>query len=169
MPQRAAGTPSCELVTAAEQAKLTGQIRGFLSWLGQGRRLTQTGRIGLADARRLVELLDTGDTLDEKIGDRVFRTRSSAELGNLTLIADWAKAAGLTRSVHRKLVPVRKSARLADCPLDLVLALLVAYPKLGKFLFPAGWRQSVVGDEFSDVSGGLLSALLRGSSPRSLG
>jgi hypothetical protein len=123
----------------------------------------------LADARRLVELLDTGDSLDEKIGDRVFRTRSSAELGNLTLIADWSKAAGLTRSVHGKLVPVHKSARLTDCPLDLVLALLTAYPKLGKFLFPAGWRQSVVGDEFSDVSGGLLSALLRGSSPRSLG
>jgi hypothetical protein len=110
----------------------------------------QTGRIGLADARRLVELLGTGDILGEKIGDRVFRTRSSAELGDPTLIADWAKAAGLTRSVHRKLVPVRKSARLADCRFDLVLALLTACPKLGKFLFPTGWRREA---EFARAHG----------------
>ncbi len=36
---------------AAEKAKLTGQIRSFMTWLGEGRKLTQTGRIGLADAR----------------------------------------------------------------------------------------------------------------------
>ena len=42
--------------TAAQQAKLTGQVRPFLDWLGEGRKLTQTGRIGLADARYLVEL-----------------------------------------------------------------------------------------------------------------
>ena len=46
---------------AAEQARLTVQIREFLSWVGDGRKLTQTGRIGLADARHLIELLDTGD------------------------------------------------------------------------------------------------------------
>ena len=46
-----------------------------------GRKLTQTGKIGLAYARHLVVLPGTGDTIDPAIGDRVFRTTSSAELG----------------------------------------------------------------------------------------
>jgi hypothetical protein len=66
-------------------------------------------------------------------------------------------------------VPVQKNVRLADKPLDLVMALLNAYPKLGKFLFPSDWRQSFVGDEFTDVSAELSIALLRGTGPRPLG
>jgi hypothetical protein len=58
---------------AAQKAKLTGQIRSFLDWLGAGRELTQTGRIGMADARYLVEFLGTGDVIDPEIGGRVFR------------------------------------------------------------------------------------------------
>ena len=47
----------------------------------------------------------------------------------------------------------------ADRPLDLVLAMLAAYPKLGKSLFPRNtWRQSIVGDEFADIGEGLLAA-----------
>ena len=64
------------LEAAAGKAELTGQIRSFLAWAGPGRKLTATGRIGLADARHLVELLDTGDTIDPEIGGRVFKTRS---------------------------------------------------------------------------------------------
>jgi hypothetical protein len=43
-----------DLDAAAQKAKLTAQIRSFLGWLGEGRKLTQTGRIGLADARYLI-------------------------------------------------------------------------------------------------------------------
>ena len=63
-----------DLEAAAEKAPLTGQIRSFLGWLGEGRKLTQTGRIGLADARYLVEVLGTGDQIDPEIGGRVFKT-----------------------------------------------------------------------------------------------
>ena len=62
---------------AAEKARLTGQVRSFLHWLGEGRKLTQAGRIGLADARYLVEFLGTGDVIDPEIGGRVFKTKSS--------------------------------------------------------------------------------------------
>jgi hypothetical protein len=41
------------LEAAAGHAVLTGQIRSFTAWAGTGRKLTQTGRIGLADARHL--------------------------------------------------------------------------------------------------------------------
>jgi hypothetical protein len=150
-----------DLEAAAADATLTGQIRGLVEWVGAGRKLTQTGRIGLADARHLVELLSTGDTIDPKIGDRVFRTKSSEELGYLDRVVEWAKAARLVRVTGTRLVPVKKNAALTDKPLDLVLALLDIYPRLGKSLFPRGhWRQSVVGDEFSEIGPLLLTALL---------
>jgi len=158
-----------DLEAVAEKTKLTGQIRLFLDWLGEGRKLTQTGRVGLADARYLVEFLGTGDQMDPVIGDRVFKTQSSEELPRLTRIVEWAKAARLIRVTGTRLVPVRKNAALADKPLDLVLAMLAAYPKLGKSLFPRNtWRSSLVGDEFPDVAPELLTALLTRRGPSAL-
>jgi hypothetical protein len=142
------------------------QIRSFVERVGAGRTLTQTGKIGLADARRLVELLGTGDTIDPKIGDRIFRTTSSTELGHLTRIVEWAKAARLVRVTGSRLVPVKKNAAPPGRPPDLVLALLEAYPRLGKPLCPRGhYRQSLVGDQFSDVSEALVTTKLAHEGP----
>ena len=150
-----------DLEAAAENAPLNRQVRSFLAWLGEGRKLTQTGRIGLADARYLVGFLGTGDQVDPEIGGRVFKTSTSEELAHLTRVVEWAKATRLVRVTGTKLVPVKKNAALADRPLDLVLAMLAAYPKLGKTLFPRNtWRSSLVGDEFADVGPELLTALL---------
>jgi hypothetical protein len=155
---------------AAGQAQLTGQIRSFMTWLGEGRKLTQTGRIGLADARHLVGLLGTGDTIDPAIGDRVFKTKSSEELAYLTRIVEWMKAARLVRVMGTRLVPVKKNAHLVDRPLDLVLALLKAYPRLGKSLFPRNaWRESLVGDEFTFIAPRILTTLLICQGPCPLG
>ena len=116
-----------------------------------------------------MQILGTGDTIDPKIGDRVFRTKSSEELAYLTRVVEWAKAARLVRVTGARLVPVKKNAALAGEPLDLVLALLAAYPRLGKPLFPRNtWRQSLVGDEFTDISQALLTALLASPGPRPL-
>ena len=154
------------LEAAAGKAELTGQIRSLLAWVGPGRKLTATGRIGLADARHLVELLGTGDTIDPEIGGRVFKTRSSEDLAHLNRIVEWAKTARLVRVSSTKLMTVKKNAALAERPLDLVLALLEAYPRLGKSLFPRNtWRQSLVGDEFTDISQQLTAALLRSHGP----
>lgn len=155
-----------DLEAAAEHAVLTGQVRSLVAWVGSGRNLTQTGRIGLADARHLVELLGTGDTIDPKIGDRVFKTKSSEELAHLTRIVEWAKAARLVRVSGTRLVPVKKNATLPGRPLDLVMAMLEAYPKLGKSLFPRGaYRQSLVGDQFRDVSEALITTMLAHAGP----
>lgn len=151
---------------AAEKAELTGQIRSFMAWLGEGRKLTQTGRIGLADARYLVELLGTGDRIDPEIGGRVFKTKSSEDLAYLTRIVGWMKAARLIRVTGAQLVPVKKNAALATRPLDLVMAMLAAYPGLGKSLFPRNtWRQSLVGDEFTFIGPELLTTLLANQGP----
>lgn len=154
------------LEAAAEQAPLIGQLRSFLAWVGSGRKLTSTGRIGLADARHLVELLATGDTIDPEIGGRVFKTKSSEDLAYLSRIVAWAKAARLVRVTGTKLMPVKKNAVLAERPLDLVHALLEAYPRLGQPLFPRNtWRASLVGDNFTDISQELITALLRSAGP----
>jgi hypothetical protein len=155
-----------DLEAAAGRAELTGQVRSFMTWLGEGRKLTQTGRIGLADARQLVELLGTGDKVDPEIGGRVFRTKSSEELAHLARIVEWMKAARLIRVTGTRLVPVKKNAALPSRPFDLVLAMLDAYPKLGKSLFPRNtWRQSVVGDEFTFIGPELLTTLLVSQGP----
>jgi hypothetical protein len=155
-----------DLEAAAGKAELTGQIRSFLTWLGDGRKLTQTGRIGLADARQLVELLGTGDKIDPQIGSRVFKTKSSEDLAHLTRIVEWMKAARLIRVTGTRLVPVKKNAALPDRPFELVLTMLAAYPKLGKSLFPRNtWRGSLVGDEFTFVGPELLAELLASQGP----
>jgi hypothetical protein len=155
---------------AADKAKLTGQIRSFMTWLGEGRKLTQTDRIGLADARHLVELLDTGDRIDPEIGDRIFKTRSSEQLPYLTRVEAWMKAARLIRVTGTRLVPVKKNAGLVNRPLDLALALADAYPRLGRSLFTRNaWRQSLVGDEFAFIGPEILTRLLTCQDPCPLG
>jgi pRiA4b ORF-3-like protein len=155
-----------DLEASAGQAPLVRQVRSLVAWAGAGRKLTQTGNITLADARHLVELLGTGDTIDPEIGDRVFKTKSSTELGYLTKVVEWAKVARLVRVTGNRLVPVKKNAAVADRPLDLVLALLEVYPKLGKSLFPRGWyRESLVGDQFGDIGEALLTVLFGHGGP----
>ena len=113
-----------------------------------------------------MELLGTGDTIDPEIGGRVFKTKSSEDLAHLNRIVEWAKAARLVRVSGTKLMAVKKNAALAERPLDLVLALLEAYPRLGKPLFPRNtWRQSLVGDEFTDISQEMATRLLRSAGP----
>lgn len=87
------------------------QVRGLVAWLGEGRKLTQTDRVTLADARHLVELLGTGDRIDPVYHGTVSKTKSSAELGGLNDLVEWAKAAGLARVVKHRLVPVKKHAK----------------------------------------------------------
>lgn len=108
-----------DLIAAAEQSASVRQLREFTDWVGEGRKLTQTGRIKLADARELVPLLNTGDTLDPQIGDRVFKTTTTTELPGLNLIVDWARAARLVRVVKGRLVPVQKNKALVSRPLEL--------------------------------------------------
>ena len=99
-----------DLEAAAENAELTGQIRSFMTWLGEGRKLTQTGRIGLADARHLVELLGTGDKIDPEIHGRVYKTKSSEELGNvLHFRRELPRSFGIFRIFRQKIVILLQS------------------------------------------------------------
>ncbi|MBT2404845.1 plasmid pRiA4b ORF-3 family protein [Streptomyces sp. ISL-87] len=102
----------------------------------------------LADARVLVERLDTGDRMDPVIGDRMFKTKSSEELYHLNLLVEWAKAARLLRVAGGRLLPVKKNARLLDRPDELWNALFEAVPRIGSAVLVSGWLESVFSQEY---------------------
>ncbi|WP_371498477.1 plasmid pRiA4b ORF-3 family protein [Kitasatospora sp. NBC_00374] len=131
-----------------EQPRTVEQIRGLVGWIGAGRKLTQTGKVALADGRALVTLLETGDTVDPAIGDRTFKTKSTQELYHLNLLVEWAKAARLLRVAGGRLVPVKKNARVVEDPERLLDALFGALPRIGEAVLPSGWLGSMLAEEY---------------------
>lgn len=101
--------PSAADVKAdAAGARLLAKIDALRDYLGSdGKALTDKGNVKLADGRALVELLDTGDEMDPQIGDKTFRTSSTANLPCLNFILDIAKETGAVRLHQRRLVPVK--------------------------------------------------------------
>lgn len=116
---------SDDLTAIASRAPTVVRVRAFVDWVGAGRALTKTGRLRRADALALVELLDTGDVLDQR-----FPIQSSTELYHLTLLAEWANACGLVRVARGRIVAVRKHAKLLERPIELVGRMLAAIPRL---------------------------------------
>lgn len=147
------------------KSELVEQVRAFVGWVGTGRKLTQTGRVTMTDARVLVESLGTGDVLDPAIGDRVYRTTSSHELPNLTLLVEWAKAARLVRKTGNKLVAVKKNAALLDDPRTLRLTLFTTFDRLGAAVLPEGTAESLLRTEFTIGSRAMLTLLRQGDQP----
>jgi hypothetical protein len=118
------------------------RVAEFTRWVAEGRaggrKLTQTGRLTMADARQLVERLAAGDVIDPVIEDRTFRTRSSEELTGLHITLEWAKAAGLLRHRGNALVAVKKHAVLVDRPADLLTRMVTVLGDLGPAVCPSG-------------------------------
>ncbi|MFY1636190.1 plasmid pRiA4b ORF-3 family protein [Solwaraspora sp. WMMB335] len=151
-----------DLAGAAASAPALHQVVALSRWVGAGRRLTQTGQLTMADARHLVGLLETGDEIDPMIGTRMFRTRSSAELPRLAIVVAWAKATGLLRVVHGRLVPVKKNQRLTDRPEALWAAMFAAFDQLGPALCPPGWFAALLGEDFADGIAVLFAGIAEG-------
>jgi hypothetical protein len=140
VPQLPVSLPAdAELAAVAEHTAVVARLRALVDWVGDGRALTTTGNIKLGDARELVELLDTGDTIDPRIGGEVFRTRSSAELSGLAGVVDLAKNIRLVRVVKNRLVRVAKAAPLLGDGLALWTAAFDALPGLDLLVRPGSW------------------------------
>lgn len=107
-----------ELERAALATPMLPRLTAFARYVGAGRKLTQQGFISLADGKVLVESLGTGDMFDDRIGDRVFRTRSTAELPGLDLTFRWARAAGFVKVKHGRVSITRRGSALGAKPLD---------------------------------------------------
>jgi Plasmid pRiA4b ORF-3-like protein len=133
--------------------------------VGSGRTLTQTGRVTLADASELVGLLGTQDRLHPKIGDRVFRTKSSEELPGTTTVVTWAKACRLVRVTGGRLVGVQRNAGLLDHPMELWARMFETFPRLGAALCLPGWGESLLRRHFEEGIGAVLAAMARRGGP----
>ncbi|HZL49269.1 MAG TPA: plasmid pRiA4b ORF-3 family protein [Solirubrobacteraceae bacterium] len=148
-----------ELAVATSRSRQAEQVRAFLGWVGEGRALTQTGRVRLADLRELVGLLDTGDLPDQH--EAGWRISSSTELPGLTTVVEWAKESRLVRVSKGRLVPVKKNVALLDRPLELWARMLEAFPRLGEALCPPGWAESLMRRHFQEAMDALFEELHR--------
>lgn len=100
--------PSDEaLLASALRSPALQRFRDLADYLGDGKPLTKTGALKLADARALVERLDTGDELEFDLGDRVQQKRSARDLPNLDHWFWWASQTGAVRSVRGRAVAVQ--------------------------------------------------------------
>lgn len=135
------GPPSAEVVDEASEAPILSRFDALADFYGDGRKLTQTGQPTLADAHTLVEMLGTADRFDEAIGDRTFKTRSAAELPELSFTIRWAVAAGALRKQHGKYLATKKWRTLDGKPLERWEAAADALAELGPLkAFHAGSR-----------------------------
>lgn len=115
--------PTAAEVEAAAEVPILAKVRALREYLGpEGKPLTEKGNLKLADGRALIDLLDTGDEMDERIGDKTFRTVSTADLPRLMFVVDVAKQAGAVRSYRRRLVPTKSWAGRSTVPQAIALA-----------------------------------------------
>jgi hypothetical protein len=110
--------PTEELERTAAASPTLARLTGFARYVGRGRKLTQQGFLALADGRALVDSLGTGDTFDDRIGGRVFRTRSTAGLPVLDLTFRWARAAGFVKVQHGRVSITKRGGALGAKPLE---------------------------------------------------
>lgn len=140
LPQLPVSLPAdSELVDDAERSSLVIKLRKLVEWVGDGRALTGTGALKLADARELVSLLDTGDDFERDLGGEVQTVRSSADLPNLAILFELAKRTRIVRVVKGKLVRVAKAAPLVKDALALWTAAFDALPEPGLLVKDSGW------------------------------
>lgn len=147
--------PDDELRRRAEASTIVAQLRGLTEWAGRdGRPVTATGRLRMADARELVDLLGTGDKTDG--------VRSSADLPRLGLLMVWAKKARLVRVAKGRLYAVARARPVLADPLQLWLRTFDACFELRQALIGArsGWHvESMLFDVYEDVLDDVLNTL----------
>lgn len=135
--------PSDEEVAASRAAApVLAMFTKLSAFVGTGRPLTKTGNLTLTDAKALVELLGTGDVVDERIGQRTFRTRSAAELRRLRHIFAWARKAGVARVARGKVMATRRGQAMASDPagcFDRTVDALMAAGPLSSQRLPDRW------------------------------
>lgn len=148
-----------DLADTAAESVWAARVVAFTHWVGTGRKLTQAGRLTLADARTLIGLLNTADEFDPLIGSQVFRTKSSEELREVNAVVEWAKAARLVRVTGGKLIPVKKSTILLDRPLPLWQRMFEVFGRLGPAICPSGWTESLLRRHFAAGLGVALSSI----------
>jgi hypothetical protein len=120
-----------EARASAAAAPLLVSIRQLVEFIGDGRKLTQTDNVTLADARQLVAALGTGDRIDGTVGGQTFRTRSAADLPRLSGIIRLATAARFVRKAKGRLLVTKAGRAVGQDPLADLARLIDAIDDVG--------------------------------------
>lgn len=121
--------PDEELQAIAAGTVLVRRLIALVAFVGEGRAVTDRENLKLADGKELVTVLGTNDRFDEQIGDRVFKTVSSEDLGGVDLIYRVALASRLLEIDRRKVRP-GPNAGWVESPLDLAYGAFLALVRL---------------------------------------
>ncbi len=147
--------PMADVEAEAAAAPLLVKLDALRDYLGpDGKQLTGTGNLKLADGRALVDLLDTGDEMDPRIGDKTFRTSSTGNLPHLNFILSVAKEIGAVRVYQRRLIPVK--AWSARPPLQRAAALFASIVELGPLQMRSSGRVSLVNELYQLLDDGIV-------------
>ena len=152
--------PDSDRIAAVRATRVMGQLRAFAAYCASpGRKLTAKGNLQLADARHLVDALETGDR--PKLGG-VGKLRSSDQLPELSRLVALALEAGVVRRHRGRLIAVARFAELDECAAhEKVVLAAVAAGLTGpgnSFLFPGLAELHAVVDAWAIA---LLADLLR--------
>ncbi|MGH8887058.1 MAG: hypothetical protein ACRDYX_18180 [Egibacteraceae bacterium] len=101
---------------AAAAPALT-QLRELVRFVGEGRRLTSTGNLRLADGGALIQLLGTSDEF-APWRPSGYRTASTTDLPEVDLLFRWALRAGFLQVEGTRVVPGPAGGQLEEQPLD---------------------------------------------------
>ncbi|MHB8512308.1 MAG: hypothetical protein ACYDCC_09005 [Actinomycetota bacterium] len=117
-PIRLSGVPANEvLVAAADDNRVVQNIHLLLSIIGEsGVKLTPKGQLTLADGRALAVAI--GIEFDTMIREKVYKTKSCADVREIALTFQWARAAGLLRVASGWAKPTKRAASFGKSPLD---------------------------------------------------
>ncbi|TQS40390.1 hypothetical protein [Cryptosporangium phraense] len=151
--------PDDELRAAATKSRMLNRLVDFVEWVGDGRTLTATGRLRLADAREVIGILDLADVVDPQIGHRRFKTTSSEELYETSLVLAWARAARIVRIAKGRLLPVKSTRKVLQDPVALSSRAFDAFFGMGEVVCGADWTGSTVRWHFDEVTFGLVMGL----------
>jgi hypothetical protein len=115
-----------ELDAAARATVWWQRERGLCEYVGAGLRVTRRGYLRMADGRELVERLQTGDALEEEVGGRVVRPRSTRDLPTLDLVVEVAVSAGFLDLDGSWLRPGPDAELVEESPAEAVHQALLA-------------------------------------------
>lgn len=91
----------------ARKCRAVEDIKALIEVIGDRSTLTAKGNLSLSDARHLAEMIDCTEDFDEKIGHKIFKTKSSIEIEPVDLAFRWARAARLVKVAKGKVSPTR--------------------------------------------------------------
>lgn len=104
--------------SSASDAPMLRKLLGLAEYMGEGRPLTGTGNLKLADARELVDRLETGDRTNYDLGGKQHSFRSAQELIWLDMIVWLGREMGAVKVRSNKMSATKAwLRRLEEDPL----------------------------------------------------